>query len=77
MVNRLSLVFESVTTLSARAQNEAEKLLVDVRDRHIAPIALTPQQKAFVQEGLDACRRGATIDHDGLMNTISAELVHD
>jgi len=73
MTTKLALVFESVSTLPARAQAEAAKLLIDVRQRHTAPIMLTPQQEAFVMDGIDACDRGAVVDHDELMRTLSAD----
>jgi hypothetical protein len=66
---KLSLVFESLSTLPADAQAEAAQLLIDLRDRHADPIVLSPQQEGFVQEGLDAFARGASVDHDTLMST--------
>jgi hypothetical protein len=67
MTSKLSLVFETVSALPERAQAEAAKLLINLRERHGTSITLAPEQDAFVQEGLDACDQGRTVDHDTLM----------
>ncbi len=75
MTSKLSLVFESVSALPAGARAEATRLLIDLRDRHADPIALTPGQSDFVQQGLEALARGETIDHDALMRATSDSLL--
>jgi hypothetical protein len=75
MTSKLSLVFESVSTLPADAQAEATRLLIDLRDRHANPIALTAQQDDFVRVGLSALAREETIDHDTLMRTTADSLL--
>jgi hypothetical protein len=75
MTSKLSLVFESVSTLPADAQAEATRLLIDLRDRHANPITLTAQQDDVVRVGLAALAREGTIDHHTLMRTTADSLL--
>ena len=77
MSSKLSLILDTVSALPTKAHIEAERALIDVRNRHVAPLTLTVHQQAFVKEGLDASARGNMVPHDTLVRSIAQHLGHD